>query len=224
MEESIKYKIAILGGTGKEGKGLAYRWTLAGHDVIIGSRQLEKAQTAVDEILSLCRKPVKLSAKLNEDAARFQDIVVLTVPYEVHRPMLENVKASMNGKLLIDVTVPIVPPKVTRVQIPPAGSAAMEAHSILGEGARVVSAFQNISYERLMNDQEIDCDVLVTGTDKEARELVIGLASDAGMQAWDAGALENSIVPEGLTSILIHLNKKYGVQASGIRVTGIPKN
>jgi 8-hydroxy-5-deazaflavin:NADPH oxidoreductase len=224
METSSKFKIAILGGTGKEGKGLAYRWALAGHEVIIGSRQLEKAQVAVDEILAICSKPVKLTANTNEKAAQMQEIAVLTVPYTAHQAMVESIKPLITSKLLIDVTVPLVPPKVTRVQIPEAGSAAMEALSILGEGSRVVSAFQNISYERLMNDQEIDCDVLVSGNDKESRELVIALAKDAGMRAWDAGPLENSIVAEGLTSILIHLNKKYAVEASGIRITGIPEN
>jgi NADPH-dependent F420 reductase len=223
MESTQKFKIAILGGTGKEGKGLAYRWVLAGHDVIIGSRQAEKAQAAVEEVSSFCSKPVSLKASTNEEAARKQEIIVLTVPYAAHRPMLETIKAYVSGKLFIDVTVPLVPPKVTRVQIPEAGSAALEALEILGEETKIVSAFQNISYERLMKNIDIDCDVLVTGTDKESRELVLGLVQDAGMQGWDAGQIENSIVAEGLTSILIYLNKKYGVEAAGIKITGIPK-
>ena len=221
MTPSPVYKIAILGGTGKEGKGLAYRWAMAGHDVIIGSRQLEKAQAAVEEIRSLLPTRASIRAALNETAAQSQEIVVLTVPYAVHEAMLEAIRPFMEGKVFIDVTVPLVPPKVTKVQIPASGSAALEAVKILGENVRVVSAFQNISYERLLNNQEIDCDVLVTGTDKETRELVIGLVADAGMKGWDAGPIENSIVAEGLTSILIHLNKKYGVEASGIRITGI---
>jgi hypothetical protein len=223
MEPNQKYKIAILGGTGKEGKGLAYRWVLAGHDVIIGSRQAEKAQAAVEEVLSFCSKPVTLRAFTNEEAAQRQEIIVMTVPYAAHKPMLESIKAFVIGKLFIDVTVPLVPPKVTRVQIPKAGSAALEALEILGEETKIVSAFQNISYERLMNNKDIDCDVLVTGTDKESRELVLGLVQDAGMKGWDAGQIENSIVAEGLTSILIYLNKKYGVEAAGIKITGIPE-
>lgn len=223
MSDTGKYKIAILGGTGKEGKGLAYRWALAGHDVVIGSRQLEKAQAAVEEIKTLMPSGVEIKAALNETAAQSQEIIVLTVPYAVHQTMLEAIKPFVEGKVFIDVTVPLVPPKVTRVQIPIAGSAAMEAVNILGENVKIVSAFQNISYERLLNNQEIDCDVLVTGTDKETREIVIGLVQDAGMKGWDAGPIENSIVAEGLTSILIHLNKKYGVEASGIRITGIPQ-
>jgi NADPH-dependent F420 reductase len=223
MSDSAKYKIAVLGGTGKEGKGLAYRWALAGHGVIIGSRQIEKAQAAVEEIKTLFPSGVEIKAALNETAAQTQEIIVLTVPYAVHKPMLEAIKPFVEGKIFIDVTVPLVPPKVTRVQIPAAGSAALEAVSILGENVKVVSAFQNISYERLINNQTIDCDVLVTGTDKETREIVIGLVQDAGMRGWDAGPIENSIVAEGLTSILIYLNKKYGVEASGIRITGIPQ-
>lgn len=224
MSDHPAQKIAVLGGTGKEGKGLAYRWALAGHDVVIGSRQLEKAQAAVDEIRSLSNTPIKLQADINESAAKSQDIITITVPFAAHQSMVESIKPFVQGKLIIDVTVPLVPPKVTRVQIPEAGSAAMHTWKILGEETRVVSAFQNISYERLMNkDQDIDCDVLVSGTDRESRELVIALAQDAGMKAWDAGPLENSIIAEGLTSILIHLNKKYGVEASGIKITGIPE-
>lgn len=221
MENSPKYQIAILGGTGKEGKGLAYRWALAGHHVVIGSRQIEKAQAAVEEVKQISKEHLELNAATNDTAVQTQEIIVLTVPYSAHVSMVESIKPFMVGKLLIDVTVPLVPPKVTRVQIPAAGSAAMESLSILGEGTRVVSAFQNISYERLIHHQDIDCDVLVTGTDKESRELVIGLVEDAGMKGWDAGPIENSIVAEGLTSILIHLNKKHGVEASGIRITGI---
>jgi NADPH-dependent F420 reductase len=222
MSDSPKHKIAILGGTGKEGKGLAFRWALAGHDVVIGSRQLEKAQAAVEDVKMLLPQGVGIQAALNEIAAQSQEIIVLTVPYAVHQTMIEAIKPYISGKIFIDVTVPLVPPKVTRVQIPAAGSAAMEAVTILGDTVRVVSAFQNISYERLLNNLEIDCDVLVTGTDKETRDIVIGLVQDAGMKGWDAGPIENSIVAEGLTSILIHLNKKYGVEASGIRITGIP--
>jgi len=223
MDNLSKYKIAILGGTGKEGKGLAYRWALAGHQVVIGSRLMEKAQAAVEELASLLPEGKKIGAALNEEAAQSQEIIVLTVPYAVHQSMLEAIKPHVQGKIFIDVTVPLVPPKVSRVQIPAAGSAALEAVKFLGEDVKVASAFQNISYERLLNNQEIDCDVLVTGTDKETREAVIGLVQDAGMKGWDAGPIENSIVAEGLTSILIYLNKKHGVEASGIRITGIPQ-
>jgi NADPH-dependent F420 reductase len=218
-------KIAILGGTGKEGKGLAYRWLRAGHEVLIGSRGLEKAQAAADELGALSGKGRSVSGMTNLDAAAAADLVVLTVPYQAHQAMLEEVKSALQGKILIDVTVPLVPPKVTRVQLPAAGSAALEARQILGEGVELVSAFQNISYEHLLDDEdEMNCDVLVTGGSKEARAVVLGLVSDAGLKGWDAGPLENSVVAEGLTSILIHLNKQFGASSAGIQITGIPRD
>jgi 8-hydroxy-5-deazaflavin:NADPH oxidoreductase len=221
MTENQK-KIAIIGGTGKEGKGLAFRWARAGHDVVIGSRVLEKAQTAADEInLLLTGANKKVSGKDNLSAASEADIVVLTVPYNVHKDMLVLLKEVVQNKILIDVTVPLVPPKVSRVQMPPAGSAALEAREILGGETKLVSAFQNISYEKLLNDEDIECDVLVSG-DKEARALVIEMIKEIGLKAWDAGPLENSMIAEGLTSILIGINKQFGIQSAGIKITGIP--
>ena len=218
-------KIAILGGTGKEGKGLAYRWLRSGHEVIIGSRGLEKAQAAADDLRALSGKHPMVSGSTNLDAAAAADLVVLTVPYQAHQAMLEEVKPALQGKILIDVTVPLVPPKVTRVQLPAAGSAALEARQILGEGVELISAFQNISYEHLLDDEdEVNCDVLVTGGSKEARAVALGLVSDAGLKGWDAGPLENSVVAEGLTSILIHLNKQFGANSAGIQITGIPRD
>lgn len=214
--------IAILGGTGKEGKGLAYRWAKAGYEVIIGSRQLEKAQTAVAELQPLLAAGCFVRGSTNDQAAQEAELVVLTVPYNVHTIMLEYIKPFVQGKIFIDVTVPLVPPKVTKVQMPAAGSASMEAQQILGEGVTVVSAFQNISYEHLLHDQDVECDVLVCGTGKAARTVVLKLVKDAGLTGWDAGVLENSVVVEGMTSILIGLNKQYGVDSAGIRITGIP--
>jgi hypothetical protein len=129
----------------------------------------------------------------------------------------------MKGKMLIDVTVPLVPPKVTRVQMPPAGSAAMEARHILGDDAEIASAFQNISYEHLQGHDAIGCDVLVTGTSKETRTIALELVAKAGLTGWDAGPLENSSVAEGLTSVLIHINKVYGATHAGIRITGVER-
>ncbi len=217
------HTIAIAGGTGKEGKGLAYRWAKAGYKLIIGSRQIEKAQTAANDLNQLLDEKIKVTGMVNSDAAKAADLVVLTVPFSAHIPTLEALKEELIGKILVDVSVPLVPPKVTRVQMPPAGSAALEAKLILGEDSRIVSAFQNISYEHLLNDEEITCDVLVTGTDKEARVIVLKLIADAGMVGWDAGPLENSVVQEGLTSILIGINKQFGVQSAGIQITGVKK-
>lgn len=215
-------QIAIVGGTGKEGKGLAYRWALAGHDVTIGSRSVEKAQIAADEVNShLPQRAPRVGGLENIQAADWGEIVTLTVPYSAHIPMLEYLKDAIKGKILIDVTVPIVPPKVTIAQMPEAGSAGKEAQAVLGEETPVVIAFQNISYERLMKDGDIDCDVLVCGTSKVARDVVIELVKDAGMIGWDAGPMGNAMVVEGLTSVLLYINKRYGSKEAGIKITGV---
>lgn len=215
--------IGIIGGTGKEGKGLAYRWVKAGHKVIIGSRSLEKAQAAVDDILSRTSASGKLTAATNYDAVQNASIAVLTVPYAAQKDTLEGLKSGLRGKILISVVVPLVPPKITKVQMPPAGSACLEAQQILGEETSVVAAFQNISYEHLLNDEEILCDVLVCGSSKAARTEALTLVKDAGLTGWDAGPLENSVVVEGMTSVLLGLNKMYGVTSAGIKITGIPR-
>ena len=222
-EQKKIYTLGIVGGTGKEGKGLAYRWLKAGHHIIIGSRKYEKAQRAVAELSELFEtSPENLSGMENRDAVVASEIAVITVPYGGHRATLEDLKDVLDGKIVIDVVVPIVPPKVTKVQMPPEGSAAQEAQAILGENCQVVDAFQNISHERLLGEEEITCDVLVCGKGKTARQVVLGLVEDAGLQGWDAGPIENAVVVEGLTSILIGLNIQHHVHASGIRITGIP--
>ena len=217
---SMLLTIAVLGGTGKEGKGLAYRWAKAGYRVLIGSRTLGKAEAAAAEISQLLGEDVSLQGLDNAQAAEKADIVVLTVPYTAHRATLEGLKDAIRNKLFIDVTVPLAPPKVTIVQMPPAGSAAQEAREILGEQAQVTSAFQNISHEHLLNDQMISCDVLVTGSSKQARAETLKLVAAAGLIGWDAGPIENSAVVEGLTSLLIYINKQYGSSHAGIQITG----
>lgn len=215
--------IAVLGGTGKEGKGLAYRWAKAGYQVLIGSRTPEKAVKAAAEIIELLEGSGSVVGMTNEEAAQQANIAVLTVPYSAHRDTLTGLKDALQGKLLIDVTVPLVPPKVSKVQMPPAGSAAQEAREIVGEGTEVVSAFQNVSYENLLGESDTDCDVLVTGTSKNARQEALKLVDAAGLTGWDAGPIENSVVAEGLTSVLIYINKQYGSTHAGIKITG-PKN
>lgn len=213
--------ISILGGTGHEGSGLGLRWAKAGHSIIIGSRAKEKAEAAAAELNA------KLGANSvrgmdNAAAAKEGDIVVLAVPYSAHAATIESVKEAVQGKIFVDVTVPLVPPKVSRVQMPAAGSASQEAQNLLGPNVKVVSAFQNISAEHLKDsDHPIDCDVLVCGDDKDAKAVVIVLAADAGIKAWDAGPLANAVIPEGLASVLIGLNLRYKVKSSGIRITGI---
>jgi NADPH-dependent F420 reductase len=213
--------IAILGGTGHEGSGLGLRWARAGHSVIIGSRTLEKAQAAAAALNQRLHTP---SAKGMDNLAAAQavEIIVLAVPYAAHASTIEAVQGAAQGKIFVDVTVPLVPPKVSRVQMPAAGSASQEAQALLGPNVRVVAAFQNIGAEHLKDpDQGINCDVLVCGDDKDAKSVVIDLAADAGMKAWDAGPLANAVVAEGLTSVLIGLNIQYKVKAAGIKITGI---
>ncbi|MCI0550924.1 MAG: NADPH-dependent F420 reductase [Anaerolineae bacterium] len=222
-DESILVRIAVLGGTGKEGKGLAYRWAKAGYRVLIGSRSSERAVTAASEIMELLEGSSSLVGTTNFEAAKQADIVVVTVPYSAHRETLESVKNVLKGKLLIDVTVPLVPPKLTKVQMPAAGSAAQEAKDILGDGVQVTAAFQNISHELLFDEDDINSDVLVTGTSKEARDETLTLVEAAGLTGWDAGPIENSVVVEGLASVLININKRYGSTHAGIKITGVHK-
>jgi 8-hydroxy-5-deazaflavin:NADPH oxidoreductase len=223
MTDQLLMTIAILGGTGKEGKGLAYRWARAGYKVIIGSRTPEKAEAAAKELTEMLGDSAIIEGIDNLSAATKADIIVLTVPYSAHKDTLLTVKDALKGKILVDVTVPLVPPRVSKVQMPPAGSAAQEAVEILGGDVQIVDAFQNISYEHLMEDGEPPCDVLVTGTSKAAREEVLKLVEAAGLIGWDAGPIENSVVVEGLTSILIYMNKQYGSTHAGIRMTGLYK-
>lgn len=222
-DESILVRIAVLGGTGKEGKGLAYRWAKAGYRVLIGSRSSERAVTAASEIMELLEGSSSLVGTTNLEAAQQADIVVVTVPYSAHRETIESVKEVLKGKLLIDVTVPLVPPKLTKVQMPAAGSAAQEAKVILGDDVQVTAAFQNISHELLFDEDDINSDVLVTGTSKAARDETLTLVEAAGLIGWDAGPLENSVVVEGLASVLININKRYGSTHAGITITGVHK-
>ncbi len=215
--------IAVLGGTGDEGRGLVYRWARAGYPIIIGSRSPEKAQQAASELLSMLSGSASIVGLSNPEAAAQASVVVLSVPYAAHASTLEAVKPALAGKLLVDVTVPLVPPRVTKVQMPAAGSAAQEARNIVGEGIEVAAAFHTVSHESLLRDAPVDCDVLVTGTSKQARARVLELVRAAGLVGWDAGPIENSAVTEGLTSILININKLYGSKHAGLRITGVPR-
>ena len=212
-----KKLISLLGGTGDLGTGLATRLLKAGFKVIIGSRTLEKAQQAER---SLGKNTKGL---LNKDAALQGEIVILTVPFAHQRGIVEECKTELKGKLFIDTTVPLMPPKVATVQLPSEGSAAEIAQNILGDDVRVVSAFQNISAELLQSDKEIDCDVLVCGNKKEWRQEVIDLVNTLGMKGWHAGMLPNSAAVEAMTSVLISINKHHAISHSGIKVTGLKK-
>lgn len=214
--------IAILGGTGDLGGGLAKRWAEAGCKIIIGSRTLEKAEAAVAEFKEKMRG-VDLTPMENSAAAASADLVVLTVPFAHQAATLETVKAGLEGKILIDVTVPLVPPKVAKVQLPDPGSAGQIAQQVVGESVKVVSAFQNVAAAHLQGDRAIQCDVLVTGNDRDACERVIELAGKAGMRGFYAGSIENAAAAEALTSILIQINRTHKCHA-GIQITGLEED
>ena len=212
-------KIAIIGGTGSLGSGLALRWAQAGYPVIIGSRSSEKAALAAEKIgTTSCANAVEGTD--NQTAAAQGDIVVITVPYSSHARILENIKDAVSGKIVVDTTVPLILPKVGTVQLPSAGSAALITQEILGDNAEVVSAFQNVAAHKLHGTQAIDCDVLVCGNKKAARGIVIGLVEALGMRGLHAGPIANSVATEALTSVLIVINKNYNVADAGLKITG----
>lgn len=215
--------IAVLGGTGSEGGGLALRWAHKGHKVILGSRDAARAQEAA-EAMNTTLGSANVSGANNSDAAAAADIVCLAVPFAAQQPTALDVAAALKGKILIDVTVPLVPPKVSRVQLPENGSAVEALQKLLGEDIQVVSAFQNISAHHLTHlDEDVECDVLVCADDPAVANEVVALAEEIGLTAWNAGPLCNSVVSEALTSVLIALNRRYKVPGSGIRITGVQK-
>ena len=214
-----KESIAILGGTGDLGTGLAIRWSKAGYRMIIGSRTLPKAQKAVAELKKISPE-TPAEAMENGDAAAAGDIVVLTVPARHQISTLAGVRDALRGKILIDVTVPLEPPRVGTVQLPDAGSAGKRAQEFLGKRVMVVSAFQNVAAHLLQKDIQIECDVLVAGDKKAARERVIQLVREAGMNGWHAGPIDNAAAAEALTSILIQINRRHDISHSGIRIVG----
>ncbi len=214
--------IAVLGGTGQEGGGLALRFARAGHRVIVGSRDAARAAAAAHEMNGVLGRDAMTGAA-NRAAAGAAEIVVLAVPYGAQRTTVEEVRDALRGKILVDATVPLMPPKVARVQLPAGGSAVAAIQALLGDEVRVVSAFQNVSAHHLRDlDHEVACDVLVCGDDVAARETVIGLAADIGLTAYHAGVLSNSAAAEALTSVLIAINMRYKSPGAGIRITGVP--
>jgi NADPH-dependent F420 reductase len=216
--------IAVIGGTGNEGPGLALRWAKSGkYQVIIGSRQQEKAKGVAAELNARLGDDL-IRGMVNPNAAAAADIVVLTVPYHAHQPTLQSIRDKLTGKILVDVTVPLQPPEVSRVHLPPGGSASAEAQAMLGDEVRVVAAFQNVGAAHLQDpDHPIECDVLVCGDDADAKAEAIALAEAAKMRGLDAGPLQNAVVAEGLTSVLIAINKRYKVRGAGIKITGLPE-
>ena len=235
MSEALPL-IAILGGSGDLGTGLARRWLQAGYRVVIGSRTALKAQTAAEELreLMLARSADELTIESktvsrigaqvrgmdNLAAATVADICVLTVPFAHHGSTLTLVREALQAKILIDVTVPLQPPNVARVQLPEQGSAGKIAQQLLGEKVQVVSAFQNVAAQHLQTDHSLDCDVIVCGDKKAARVEVIKLVEAAGMRGVHGGSIANAAAVEAMTSVLIFINKHYACQA-GLRITGL---
>ena len=217
--ERILLTLGIIGGTGKEGQGLGYRWARSGYPVIIGSRSEDKALSAAAALNARLGEGV-VRGMDNAAAVEACDIAVITVPYAAHHDTLHVLRPQLAGKVLIDVTNPAVPPKLSEVNLPAAGSAAVEAQQILGDAVEVVSAFQNISHELLLEDQGATCDVLVSGDSKAAKEQVLQLVEALGLSGWDAGPLKNAVVAESLTSVLIGINRRYKLKGAGIRIVG----
>ncbi len=212
--------LAVIGGTGNLGWALARSWVKSGYEVVIGSRSAERAGEAAALIEAANTSPSP-QGMTNEDAAANADIIIVAVPFASQEAILRSIAGAVRGKLIVDTTVPLVPPKVARAQMPPAGSAALTARAILGDDARLVSAFHNVAAHKLETDDEIDCDVLVFGDVPDDREIVVSLAEGAGLRGIHGGPLANSVAAEALTSILIGINKRYKADGAGIRITGL---
>ena len=208
-------KIAVVGGTGDLGHAIATRLVKAGHDVAIGSRRAEAAAEAAAGLGPNVRHGV------NAEIAAGQDFVIVTVPYSAQAGTLADIKDSVGEAIVVDTTVPLVPPRVMRVQLPAAGCAALEARQHLGEGVRLVTAFHNVAAHKLEHDEDVDCDVLVFSDDTEARGRVVELIAGIDMRGLAAGSLNNSAAAEALTSILIFFNKTYEADGAGVRFTGL---
>jgi len=222
VSNKILLTLAIVGGTGSEGSGLAMRLVRSGYRVIIGSRSAQKAAERAIELNSIMGEPGLISGAENVQAVREADLVLLTVPFAAQRQIIETIRPVLKGKILIHVGASVNPDRPSQVELPPAGSSSLEAQEQLGADARVVTAFQNVSSEYLRDpERPIDCDVLVCGDDAEAKVAAMHVAEAIGLVAYDAGSLKNSIVVEGLTSILVGINQRYHARLAGIRITGV---
>ncbi|MGH9531976.1 MAG: NADPH-dependent F420 reductase [Terriglobales bacterium] len=221
-------RIAIVGGTGPEGRGLALRWARAGEEIIIGSRDAERAQRAAEEVAKAAGTSGRVTGMANADAVAATDVVVLTVPFSGHAEILKQLKTAFRaGTMLIDTTVPLaaaVGGRPTRTLGVWQGSAAEQAAELVPEGVKVVAAFQNVSHEALESASPVDCDVIVCSDDATARQAVCELAERIpNARGVDGGRLENARIVEQLTALLIGINVRYKAHAAGLRITGLPK-
>lgn len=210
--------IGVIGGTGNLGMALARRWAKAGYRVIIGSRDGGRAAQAAG-LLSR-QTGAALTGEVNRAAAQAADVVVVAVPYASHEAILKDIAPAVSGKIVVDTTVPLIPPRVARVQLPTAGSAAVAGRAVLGDDVIVVSAFHNVAAHKLASDDAVACDVLVFGDSRQARARVIGLVEALGLRGIHGGSLSNSAAAEALTSVLIFINRAYGVDGAGILLSG----
>jgi 8-hydroxy-5-deazaflavin:NADPH oxidoreductase len=206
--------VAVAGGTGNLGGALAKRLAEAGYKVIIGSRSAESAQKAAAEIGH------GAAGDTNAAAGAAADLIIVAVPFAAQEATLRELAPHAAGKIVVETTVPLAPPKVMRVQLPPEGSAAQRAQSILGADVRLVSAFHNVAAHKLAQGIDVGCDVLVFGDDKTARAEIVALTGAIGLRGVHGGALANSAAAEALTSVLIFINKTYAVDGAGIRIAG----
>ena len=211
--------IAIIGGTGGMGSALAWCWGRAGYKIFIGSRNAEKAELAAEKLNTTLGLNIA-SGLSNQEAASVVEIIVLTVPFANHEAIVDEIAEAAQGKIVVDTTVPLVPLKVSRVQLPEGGSVAKKTQERLGKNVRVVSAFQTIAAAELAKDKKLEDEVLVCGNNVEARTCVISLVEAAGLKGWHAGPIDNSVVSESLIPVLIFLNKRYQMEGSGIRIVG----
>ena len=217
-------RIAIIGGTGKEGRGLAVRWAAAGHEVFLGSRDVERARTVAAELSAAAGSPLAFALQGSDNAAALKqaEVVLLSIPYAAHGDTLRSLKSELAGRIVIDITVPLQPPQVSVVHLPAGQSAALEAQALLGPESKVVAALHHVSSTQLSDPKKvIDCDVLVCGDDAAAKTTVLALVSDLGLRGLDVGPLRNSIALESLTPVLLYLNKKYKSTGAGIRFTNV---
>lgn len=217
--------IAVLGGTGPEGFGLALRWARAAETVIIGSRDAERARAAAAKIQQAV-PTARISGQENVAACGASDLIVLTIPFQGHASLLKQLKPALRpGTILIDATVPLassVGGRASRTLGVWQGSAAQEAAELVPQGVAVVAAFQNVGAEMLNAQDPVDCDVIVCSDDPEAGKFVRQLAIKIpGVRALDGGKLENARILEQITALLIGLNIRHKGH-SGIRITGLP--
>ncbi len=223
IPQSPNHQIAIIGGTGKEGNALAFRFAKAGVHVIIGSRDAVKGDNAAREMNARLGS-TNVTGMSNRAAAAQADIVLLSVPYTGMQPILEDLRDVVQNKIVINIASSLDPERKSRAKPPAAGSVTAEVQQFFGETARVVCAFQNIAPEKLEAvEEKIDTDVIVCGNDKDARETVIALIRRIGIDAFDGGGLANAVAVEALTAVLIAVNIKYKIKGAGIRLTGVPR-